>query len=364
MKYLFILGRNPQLSAAEIFSYLMKEEVNFEVLGGENNILLIETKMDVKKAINQLGGTIAIGKVLAEGDESQIISYINKTEIYTGEEIKFNYSLLDLSDSGEEITEAIKQKFREERLKANFRNPELSPEKLKNLINYFVYKDNFGVLDEIYDTHEAEKRDMKKPVRREELTISLRLAKILVNLSQTRENQTLADPFCGIGTIMQEALIQGINVIGIDKDKKACKDAEINLSWLNKNYKIKAKYKILNTDSRNSKLEKLDGVACEPALGEILKKAPRRDEAYDMIRNFENLMISVLNNLKKYLKSGGKIAFTSPFIWVRGSRVKCNIGKILHKTGLKLGEIPETELPIIEERQGKIISREIYVLEK
>jgi len=363
-RYLFILGRNPDLSMAEIYSYLEARKINFEVLGGENNILMVEAEIEAEKMINSLGGTIAIGRVLISGNKEKISEYINKNEIYTGEEIKFNYSFLELSDSGEGIKEAIKQKFRQEGLKANLRNPELTPEKLRNLVNYFIFEDNLGIIEQVYDTHEAEKRDMKKPVRRPELTISLRLAKILVNLSQTRENETLLDPFSGIGTILQEAVLQGINVIGMDKDRKACENAEKNLAWLEKNYKIKGKWEIINNDSKNIKIRQVDGVACEPDLGEILKKSPRRDEAYEMIKDFEKLMISVLENVKKYLKPRGKIAFTSPAIWAGGTRTRCNIGKILDRTGLKPAEIPETELPLKEERQGKIVSREIYVLEK
>ena len=54
-----------------------------------------------------------------------------------------------------------------------------------------------------------------------------RLAKILINLSEVKDEEILLDPFCGIGVILEEALLQNINVIGIDKDKKAvdrCKE--------------------------------------------------------------------------------------------------------------------------------------------
>jgi hypothetical protein len=37
---------------------------------------------------------------------------------------------------------------------------------------------------------------MQKPIRREELAISPRLAKILINLSGAKKNNLLLDPFC------------------------------------------------------------------------------------------------------------------------------------------------------------------------
>jgi len=359
-KHLFILGRNPILSAAEIYSYLEARKINFEVIAGENNMLLIEADIN-SGIIENLGGTIAIGKVLFEGNEAEIIKYIEGNEIYKKEEIKFNYAVIGES---EEIKDIIKKKFKKERLKANLKNPELFPEKLKNLMSFFVFENHFGIIEKVYDTNEAEKRDMNKPVRRSELSISPRLARILVNLSQVKENETLLDCFCGIGTVMQEALLLGVNSIGIDKDKKAVENCRKNLEWLKKNYRIKSGWKILNADSRTARIEKIEGIACEPDLGETLKKSPKFDEAKETLRRFEDLMISVLNNSKKYLKNYGKIAFTSPSIWTQGKRARININKILNRTGLKLGEIGDISFPIREEREGKIVSREIYVLEK
>jgi tRNA G10 N-methylase Trm11 len=316
--------------------------------------------------INTLGGTIAIGKVLISGNKQEIIKYIKEKEIYLGEEIKFNYTVHDFSETEEsaEIKDLIKRKFREERLKANLRNRELKPEQMRNMINYFIYEDCFGIIEAISNTQEIEKRDMSRPVRRHELAISPRLAKILINLAQVRENQTLADPFCGIGVIMQEALLQDINVIGVDKDKKTIFNCERNLEWLEKTYKTRAKYKLINNDSKTVRLNHVDAIACEPNLGEILQKYPKLEDARETIRIFEDLIVQVLNNIGKYLKPRGKIAFTAPSIKAAGTRTSCNIEKIMHKTGLKLAEIPDTNFPLMEQRKGQVVAREIYVLEK
>jgi tRNA G10 N-methylase Trm11 len=122
-----------------------------------------------------------------------------------------------------------------------------------------------------YNYAELELRDMKKPVRREKLAISPRLAKIMINLSQVKTSEKLVDPFCGVGVILQEALIQGINVIGIDKDKNAINGARENLKW---GKFQKEKYLLLNRNSKKVKIPWANVLVSEPDLGEILKKIP------------------------------------------------------------------------------------------
>jgi len=356
-KYLFILGRNPELSRQEILSYLKSREIQKKIISEQENLLLIEAEINPSEMISSLGGTIAIGRVLVSGGDEEILSYIEKNPIYYGEENKFQYSILNFAENPE-IEEAIKENFRKEKLKSIRKNPELTPEKLSGLVNYFFFSGNFGVIQSVYDTCEAEKKDMEKPIRRSELAISPRLARILINLSQVKENETLLDPFCGIGVIMQEALLSGINVIGIDINRKACENAKRNLLWIQNKYKTRAKWKIINKDSARVILKNIDGIACEPNLGILLKSSPNQEKAREMIKKFENTIIFILTNLRHYLKQGGKIAFTSPLILTGNGRVSCNINKILDKLELNLVS------RFREERKGQVIGREIFVLEK
>ena len=379
MKYLFILGRNTKLSEAEILAYLEREEVSVISKEIKQNALLVETSKEINTAgiISNLGGTIAIGKVLISGSIQEIIKYIRTSEIYFGEETNFPYSILNFSSG--KIEDEIKKKFKQEKLKASLKPSGLiqsqnhefysgSPDKLnKHEVNYFLFEGkefSFGIIQAVYNTKEEEKRDMEKPERRQELAISPRLAKILINLSQVEENEILIDPFCGIGVILQEALLQNINVLGIDINRQAVKSAEKNILWLRKNYNTIANSRLINADSRNIKLNfKAGGIACEPSLSVLLKEKPTRQEAERIINNYENLMISVLNNIKNYLKEKGKIAFTSPLIMTEKTRLGCNIIKICENTGLKPYS-KNTIFPIQEFRTGQIVGREIWVLRK
>ena len=361
MKYLFILGRNPELSIQEVKSYIKRTDnviLNEEI---RKNGLLLELEKPLEAgAVDILGGTLAIGIVLCS------LKDINRKEIYFGSENKFNYVIWDFSENTEEISQYLKKRFRSEKLKVTEKkftgfvrgqNEEYTRKPSSNLITegYFVFNDLFGRIIQRCDYKEIERRDMQKPVRRENLSISPRLAKIMINLSEVKENGVLLDSFCGIGVVLMEALNMGIKVIGIDKDNEAVNGARKNIEWL----KLpKEKYKLMNNDSSKIVMGSADVLVSEPDFGKTLTKVPEKREADLMIKQFEILMINVLNNLKKSVAD--KFVFSAPFINIGGSRIGCDFSKISVKIGLKLKE----GFPIQEFREGQIVGREIVVLEK
>ena len=220
---------------------------------------------------------------------------------------------------------------------------------------FFVFENLFGKIVLKCNYKELEKRDMEKPVRREDLSISPRLAKIMINLSEVKEDGTLLDAFCGIGVILMESLSMGVKAIGIDRDDEAIEGARKNIAWLNV---PRDKWVLMNNDSSKVVMGSVDTLVSEPDFGETLRKTPNEREAKKMIDKSENLIISVVNNLKKSVM--GKMVLTLPFISTGRERVGCDTDRILSKTGLKM----EEGFPIKEFREGQIVGREIIVLKK
>lgn len=379
MRYLFILGRNVKLSIAEVFSFLEKENIEVLNYSKKNNSILVEIDKKLDNVIDKFGGVIAIGEVLASGNIKEVINELEKTTLYNKKESKFNYVLWNFSDEDAElqISDYIKSRFKKEKLKAsekNFRgliklqNMDLAeniPSRNSIKEEYFLFssdkeKENFfGIIKQRCNYDEIEKRDMEKPVRRQELAISPRLAKIMINLSGARENEIILDPFCGIGAVLEEALLQNIKVIGIDKDENAINGARKNLEW----FKFpKQNYNLIVGDSRNIKIDKIDAIVTEPSFGKTLRKLPSKQEAEKMAGDFEKLIIQVLNNLKN--KTSGKIVFTSPLIKTMRGRVSCDFENILKNTGLKMEQINDINFPIAEFRGEQIIGRNIVVLKR
>ncbi len=366
MKYLFVLGRNVELSIAEVKSFLEKEGFNFEEISLVENGFLVDVKGNLDRGIvDKFGGVISIGEVLVEGNFKDIINELDKVNLYYGESNKLNYIVYDFEgDDFSEICEYLKKRFRKEKLKATEKklNRKIQMQDggsasavSSKLLNeqYFVFENMFGKIVETVDYSELERRDMEKPIRRSELSISPRLAKIMINISKVKESQVMLDPFCGIGVILQEALIQKIKVIGIDKDWEAIKNARMNLEWFGFD---KKGYVLLRGDSSKLDISNVNCIVTEPYLGEIKKRQPSLQKSRKMMNEYESLMIRILRNLKKNVK--GRIVFTAPLVLVGKKRISCNLEKICSATRLKsiLG-------PIREYRKRQIVGREIVVLE-
>lgn len=313
-----------------------------------------------------MGGTISIGEVLAEGTGKKIFSELDKKNLFETTGNKLNYIIHNFDGNIDDVSSYLKKRFKEEKLKATEKKPtgniklqsgEIIKKTNSKLINeeYFVFGNNFGRIVESSDYEKIEERDMKKPVRRNELSISPRLAKILVNLSEVREYEVLLDPFCGIGTVLQEALLQNIKVIGIDKDRDAVNNARKNLQWFGFDA---SNYQLMSEDSSKIKTRKVSAIATEPELGELQRGTPSEEKAKQIITNFENLIIKVLRNLKENVK--GRIVFTSPLILTGRKRLACNFESMSAMTGLRIVK----GFPINEFRENSIVGRSIMVLER
>jgi len=300
-----------------------------------------------------------LGEIIFEGNSEELENYLEKNEIIPSD--KFTYATF-----GNQDPQILKDKFKKERKIASIKhgrkllkfqdghkqeNPKADFYIFHHSQNDTIY---LATATQIYNPMEVKKRDMQKPIRREELAISPRLSKILINLSNAKPYDRLLDPFCGIGGILQEALIKKINVHGIDKDKEATEGAKQNIKWLIKEYDIKSKYEIENNDSRRAPDLQFAAIATETPLGKILTKKPSDNQAQQIIQNFEAYMVPILKRLKKVKKPSAKIAITFPVI--RAFHV--NAQKIAERSGLRI-----YMQPILESRKDQFISRDILVLQ-
>jgi len=366
MKYLFILGRNPELSILELKSFFRKTDNKILDLQKKENSVLIDLENPLDAGVVELlGGVIAIGKVLCE------LKNIDRTEIYYSEKNNFSYVVWDFSDSVEDVRNYLKKRFRKEKLKASekklreemsLQNEEEAQHLSSKTVDeqYFVFENYFGKIIQFSDYKKIEKRDMEKPVRRESLSISPRLAKIMINLSEVKSDsdEVLLDGFCGMGVVLIEALNQEIKVVGVDLNKKAIFGAKENLKYFGFS---EENYNLINDDSSKVDLSKfrISGMASEPDFGKTLKKIPTEEDARKMVKRYEKIMVDVLNNIKKFVE--GKIVFTAPYIRIiKKERIGINFEKFSEKVGLKLAE----GFPIDEFREGQIVGRQVVVFTK
>ena len=85
-------------------------------------------------------------------------------------------------------------------------------------------------------------RDFEKPFRDARMgMLPPKLAQMMINFADGASDNNSAkfvfDPFCGSGTILLEAILQGKQAIGSDIDTRAVEGTKKNIEWLKENFK-------------------------------------------------------------------------------------------------------------------------------
>ncbi|MFH1376403.1 MAG: DNA methyltransferase [Candidatus Woesearchaeota archaeon] len=367
--YVFVLGRDPELSFLELISYFKVNNINYELKKCNDEIAVFSLdKFDYSKAISRLGGIIKIGLVVSEENFDDI-------NVYDGTKNKLNYCIgvYGKSKLFEKFEDYLKKWFKENKIKANRKKKEklsFDPRDMnKNILEFILFDNCVSKTVAVSNPSEYKKRDDERPYNDFVKSISIRLAKILINLSQAKENSILLDPFCGMGIILQEALLMNINVFGVELEKDTSKSALKNIKFTVDKYKINKRFKIYNNDVVNInkifKKNSIDCVVSEPFLGPYLKKIPTREEALKIISNLNELYSKFFNSLKDVLKKNGKVAIIFPMFKTKSGRVKIDFDELFRKTGFKIVKLCDNiKLPIMYKKDKSIIDREIYVLER
>ena len=175
----------------------------------------------------------------------------------------------------------------------------------------------------VHNPFEFQKRDVGKPVERRIFAMPPRLARIMVNLVSCTSGKTLLDPFCGVGTILQEALLSGARVVGVDLNPWCVKAARENLEWLMVEYGIKdSDFTILQGDARrlSSRVRDIDCIATEPDLGPALRDVPTDAYAARIITKLEPLYFGFFEDAFDLLKTDGKLAVVTPYFQTRSGK--------------------------------------------
>jgi tRNA G10 N-methylase Trm11 len=211
--------------------------------------------------------------------------------------------------------------------KANLVRPRKGTEVLtreiasRKIIDFIVLKIGekywLGATFYVPDSQQFTMRSNERPVVSSQISISSRLAKLLLNLSGVKKGGTVLDPFCGSGTILSEALMAGMNCIGVDRDKNRIDNSKQNLEWLAKTRKIsKQSYSLKIGDS--TRLEavmggvQVDAIVTEPILLPKIAATPSLDKARKLIRNSSRLYSESLYSMAAVVRKGGRIVIVAP----------------------------------------------------
>jgi tRNA G10 N-methylase Trm11 len=149
------------------------------------------------------------------------------------------------------------------------------------------------------------------------------------------------DPFCGVGTILQEALLAKAKVIGLDVNRWCVDAAKQNLEWLVDEYTLEeADYVLVQGDSRKLTSKIRDDIGClatEPDLGPALRETPTVPYAEKIIEDLRPLYTDFLMEVHKILTPTGYLALVTPSIKTRsGKSVNLGIKEMAERVGFKI----------------------------
>lgn len=152
-----------------------------------------------------------------------------------------------------------------------------------------------------------------------------KVARMAVNIAG--KNGTLLDPFCGMGTILGEALLAGWQVIGSDQSEKVVAKAEKNIEWLAQLTGSRPVMKFFVSDathvSEHLPQESVDAIVTEPFMGSThlgtnIQYPISNIQLKNTIKGLEKLYIGCLKDWHHVLKPKGKVVIALPQYAIHG----------------------------------------------
>lgn len=375
-EFLFILGREPELSKAEIMARI---GCGLHTQTNETATILCDDIAEPQKFLDHLGGTIKIGRKIPAQNLEELTAYCadffkNATHKVTIGFSVFSMSFNDQCRMRKKIMD-LKRSLAQSNIKVRilFQPGKQIPAAAirgQKLIttdgrDFTIVQDAQKAPLRIAETIAVQnidaysRRDYGKPVRDTKRgLLPPKLAQIMISLACGTEKtpgKTVYDPFCGSGVVLMEALLQGSNVIGSDIDQKAIDATGQNLTWLQKakiaptDAQIKLFQKDASMLTATDLPQKPDWIVSEVDLGDPPPATITRAYASQLIAKMDVDYNAILKKLQTIIKPGGKIVLALPVYYTREGIVR--LQSITAKAKQKF----------TYHRPGQMVGREIMV---
>lgn len=350
--YLFILGRTPDLAFLELKTFLPDITLLRPEVAKNSHTVPIE----------MLGGTVKIAESVGE---IASISVESLSEfILPGS--TFGISMIGAGKISRDTLDGIKKRTGASRFVEAREGSALSSvvvEK-KHVTELIVVKkeDTYvvGRTISVQPFEEWSKRDFGRPFADPKAgMLPPKVARMVVNIAGVGRGKMLLDPFCGMGTILSEALLVGWNVIGGDQLPGVIEKARANLRWLTGTHKLGVTYRLVISDavhiSEHLDRAPIDAIVTEPFMGPTTLKNVK-----NTIKGLEKLYIGCLRDWQKVLKPKGVVMMAIPKYEQNG---KTYFVKKVIDMCENLGYTIQAG-PIEYGRSGAVVKRLFYLFQK
>jgi tRNA G10 N-methylase Trm11 len=419
--YAFVLGRVNTLSLAELIQVLGQLGVEFKILACSSEVLVVETQAQInaEKLQIRLGGVIKIVKIFdtfqKKGKElpSQILeTYFNfktvKTQYfsdYSGKK-QFGVSVYNLDptvrfrDEHQRIAFYIKKILQAQGVSVRAVLPQFPAQNLSSVLvgeNQLLQKGAevvviagsqrlfVGKTMTVQNYEDYGRRDYQRPARDERVgMIPPKVAQSMINLAgPLKPLDHILDPFCGSGTILQEAIFMGYRAIGSDLEQKMVENSEKNLEWFRNRYHVAPnRYKLFKSHAAEISLQlpnfPVSAVVSEGTLGPIYGTMPKKSEMTANFKDLAKLYEQVFKEYSKFLAPGARVVMCFPAYKSKkdGYEFMPNLDFATQNGYTVLAPIPEEyrqkykflkvtdRQTMVYDRKDQVVAREIVIFEK
>lgn len=362
-----VLGRQPALGLAELESLYGAEKLR--PVGDKAVIVDVDPCL---LAFDRLGGSLKFCKVLTTLetiDWKEIEKFLVQVSPGHSEKmpegkmrlglstIGFDVSLKQLETTGLTVKKAIKKTGRNVRLVPNKEHELNAAQVIHNQLTgptgwelVFIKDEGKTIVSQtvkVQDIDAYSKRDRERPKRDARVgMLPPKLAQIIINLAVgqipedklesicdipanqeiplTLLNQSILDPFCGTGVMLQEAALMGYYPYGTDLDQRMVDYSEDNLSWLiMDNSRLHSiDFRLFSGDATVAQWNDFDFVASETYLGRPFTARPSDEILAQTISECNLIIKKFLQNIHAQMKPGTRLCLAVPAWQTQPDRFK------------------------------------------
>lgn len=384
--YLFVLGRQPEISMAELSAVYGRDDLRKVC----DEIAVIDR--DIPQSFDRLGSSVKVAKIVGEIDSTdwhtvsqKLVQFYAANLPQSGKvTLGFsaygfrNVSARDVGKTGVILKSRTKGRDGSLRLIPSdetalssavvLHNKLFKGENKREIIVARGEKTTFiAETCHVQDINAYTFRDRSRPKRDAFVgMLPPKLAQTIVNLAVgdlETSAKTLLDPFCGTGVVLQEAALMDMNVYGTDLSAKMVDYTFANLEWLRKTHRVDFGSKVEFGDAIDHKWRPApDFVACETYLGQPFSADPKQEKLEENIFNCNQIVKKFLRNLHSQIANETGICLAVPAWYVRGRRYHLPLLDNLSQLGFT--EVKFSQTPLVYHREGQIVGRELIVLRK
>ncbi len=405
--YTFFLGTNTSLSMGEIAAVLQRLGISFTVDSITNHYIRIATPDSLPTdLIKNLGGTIRISEDIATWKRMPSAEEILEALQPLPPKWAIGIGHMGMSLNIRKVGIELKKAARLQESKLSFIEPKAGQtlnaaqvifNKLTSLPHaefIFLNTKEGATLTRtisIQDITTYELRDTLRPARDARVgLLPPKLAQIMVNLALPRNSEnitTVYDPFCGMGTILQESWLMGFASIGTDISDRMIAAARENIEYLAQHFSVLENLKptifehdatspIFPEDVQHKNLT----VVTEPFLGTPLSRPLSPAEVTQFYESVSPLYREFFMNIKSVLKENSRllVLFPAPRVRDKGQDTFTPLPRIFLDEIAAIGYrkcklIPEeisdagtqgSQEPLLYARPDAFIARELTLWER